>query len=87
MTLGQVLLQHPFEAAMELRFYVDPETGEPHIYNHAVTEGEVRQVVGPRGHEEPRAVSCRHAAAAAGRGPCGGHRDRAGSSVSRRRLS
>jgi hypothetical protein len=30
---------------MELRFYIDPETGLPHIYNHGVTEGEVVQVL------------------------------------------
>jgi hypothetical protein len=30
---------------MELRFYRDPETGLPHIYDHGVTEEEVRQVL------------------------------------------
>lgn len=30
---------------MELRFWDDPETGLPHIYNHGVTEDEVQQVV------------------------------------------
>jgi hypothetical protein len=30
---------------MEARFYVDPETGLPHIYNHGVTEAEVLQVL------------------------------------------
>ena len=30
---------------MKLRFYRDPETGEPHIYGHGVTEGEVQQVL------------------------------------------
>ena len=30
---------------MELRFWTDPETGLPHIYNHGVTEEEVRQVL------------------------------------------
>src|SRR5262249_34709128 len=28
-----------------LRFYLDPETGQPHIYGHGVTEDEVRQVL------------------------------------------
>jgi hypothetical protein len=28
-----------------LRFYVDPETGQPHIYNHNVAEVEVEQVL------------------------------------------
>jgi hypothetical protein len=30
---------------MEVRFYVDPETGLPHIYNHGVSEAEVLQVL------------------------------------------
>ena len=30
---------------MNLRFYLDPETGEPHIYNHGVTEDEVEDVI------------------------------------------
>ena len=29
---------------MDLRFFNDPETGEPHIYNHGVTE-EVEEVL------------------------------------------
>jgi len=30
---------------MEMRFNSDPETGQPHIYKHGVTEEEVRQVL------------------------------------------
>ena len=30
---------------MKLRFYMDPETGEPHILNHGVNEDEVREVL------------------------------------------
>ena len=30
---------------MELRFFEDADTGEPHIDNHDVTEGEVHQVL------------------------------------------
>jgi hypothetical protein len=30
---------------MNLRFYYDPATGEPHIYNHRVTEEEVEDVL------------------------------------------
>ncbi len=30
---------------MTVRFYLDPETGQPHIYNHGVTEAEVREVL------------------------------------------
>ena len=30
---------------MRLRFYLDPETGLPHIHGHAVTEQEVEDVL------------------------------------------
>ena len=30
---------------MNIRFYRDPTTGEPHIYNHGVTEDEVEEVI------------------------------------------
>lgn len=30
---------------VELRFYIDPATGEPHIYEHGVTEREVEEVL------------------------------------------
>jgi hypothetical protein len=30
--------------SVEIRFYIDPANGEPHIYNHGVTEVEVEQV-------------------------------------------
>ena len=30
---------------MDLRFYFDPETGEPHIYKHGVEEDEVAEVL------------------------------------------
>jgi len=36
---------------MKLRFWKDPETGLPHIYEHGVTEEEVRQILSrPRLH-------------------------------------
>ena len=35
---------------MELRFWMDAETGLPHIFDHGVTEDEVRQVL--RRYEE-----------------------------------
>ena len=38
---------------MELRFWLDPETGLPHILNHGVTEEEVRQVLSRTGEEFP----------------------------------
>lgn len=30
---------------MDLRFYVDPDTGEPHIHGHSVSEDEVEEVM------------------------------------------
>jgi hypothetical protein len=47
---------------MEARFYIDPETGLPHIYNHGVTEHEVFEVLrkpGPayRGDRDSRLKS------------------------------
>jgi hypothetical protein len=30
---------------LDIRFYNDPETGQPHIYGHGVTEDEVREVM------------------------------------------
>lgn len=30
---------------MEARYYIDPDTGQPHIYNHGVTEREVEDVL------------------------------------------
>lgn len=30
---------------MNIRFYVDPETSEPHIYRHRVTENEAAEVI------------------------------------------
>ncbi len=30
---------------MEIRYYLDPETGQPHIYGHGVIEVEVEQVL------------------------------------------
>ena len=38
---------------MKLRFYRDPETGEPHIYRHGVTEREVADVFESPGEDRP----------------------------------
>jgi len=32
-------------AEMEMRFYIDPESDEPHIYRHDVSEAEVEAVL------------------------------------------
>jgi hypothetical protein len=36
---------------MEIRFYMDPETDQPHIYDHGVTEDEVREVLSRPGED------------------------------------
>ena len=38
---------------MEIRFYNDPETDLPHIYEHGVTEDEVKEVLLGRGEDLP----------------------------------
>lgn len=30
---------------MEIRLYIDPELGEPHIHRHGVAEAEVREIL------------------------------------------
>lgn len=36
---------------MNVRFYIDPETGVPHIYNHQVYEDEVEAVLSNPGED------------------------------------
>jgi hypothetical protein len=38
---------------MNIRFYLDPETGVPHIYNHGVTEDEVEDIIRRPGEDRP----------------------------------
>jgi hypothetical protein len=38
---------------MKIRFYIDPETEQPHIYNHGVTENEVDEVLRKPGEDRP----------------------------------
>ena len=38
---------------MEVRFYEDPETGLPHIYEHGISEDEVLQVLHGHGEDFP----------------------------------
>ena len=38
---------------MELRFYLDPETGEAHILRHGVSEHEVAEVLRNSGEDRP----------------------------------
>lgn len=38
---------------MNIRFYVDSETREPHIYRHGVTEDEVADIIQNPGEDRP----------------------------------
>ena len=38
---------------MDVRYYIDPRTGEPHIYSHAVNEREVKDVLGRPMEDRP----------------------------------
>ena len=38
---------------MRVRYYVDPETELPHIYNHGVSEQEVEEVLASPGEDRP----------------------------------
>jgi hypothetical protein len=46
---------------MEFRYYLEPETGEPHIYEHGVTEEEVEYVLRHPGEDRPGTDDSRHA--------------------------
>lgn len=38
---------------MNIRYYLDPETGLPHIYSHNVEEKEVEEVLSHSGEDRP----------------------------------
>lgn len=38
---------------MKIRYYIDPETEQPHIYNHGVSEYEVEDVLRKPGEDRP----------------------------------
>jgi hypothetical protein len=38
---------------MKVRYYLDPDTGEPHIYGHGVTEEEVEHILRHPGEDLP----------------------------------
>ena len=38
---------------MNVRFYIDPATEQPHIYNHNITEREVEEVLAQPGEDRP----------------------------------
>ncbi len=46
---------------MEIRYYLDPDTGLPHIYGHGVTEAEVERVLSRPGEDGPSSGGSRQA--------------------------
>ena len=46
---------------MEIRYYRDPESGLPHIYDHGVTESEVEWILARPGEDEACADDSRQA--------------------------
>jgi hypothetical protein len=46
---------------MEVRYYRDPETGLPHIYDHGVTEAEAEWVLAHPGEDGPSSSGPRQA--------------------------
>lgn len=53
---------------MKVRFYIDPATNAPHIYNHQVDEEEVRDVLGAPGEDRAGRDGSRIALGQAGSG-------------------
>ncbi|MFO0950835.1 MAG: DUF4258 domain-containing protein [Isosphaeraceae bacterium] len=54
---------------MEIRFYLDPDTGLPHIYGHGVSEEDVERILRRPGEDGPSSSGSRQAI-----GQCGGGR-------------
>jgi hypothetical protein len=46
---------------LHIRYYIDPETGAPHIHNHQVSEGEVEDVLRRSGEDRPAQEGARMA--------------------------
>jgi len=46
---------------LEIRFYLDPETGLPHIFGHGVTEADVEQILRKPNEDGPSSGTSRQA--------------------------
>ena len=46
---------------MDVRYFYDPDTGEPHIYGHGVSEDEAEYVLRHPGEDRPGSDDSRHA--------------------------
>ena len=45
---------------MDVRYYLDPDTNQPHIFGHGVTEAEVEYVIRHPGEDRPGDDDSRH---------------------------
>jgi Domain of unknown function (DUF4258) len=45
--------------AMDVRYYLAPDTNQPHIYDHGITEAEVERVLRGTGEDLPAAKGSR----------------------------
>lgn len=54
--------------SVEIRYFLDPDTGLPHIYGHGVTEADVERVLRRPGEDGPSSGSSRQAIGQAGGG-------------------
>jgi hypothetical protein len=36
---------------MDIRYFLDPDTGQPHIYTHGVTQKEIEEILHGRGED------------------------------------
>lgn len=46
---------------MDVRYYLDPDTGQPHIYGHGISEDEAEFVLQHPGEDRPGRDDSRHA--------------------------
>jgi hypothetical protein len=46
---------------MDVRYFHDPDSGEPHIYDHGVSEEEVEYILRHPGEDRPGSDDSRHA--------------------------
>jgi hypothetical protein len=58
----------PGSAKVNIRYYIDPDTQQPHIYNHGVREAEVEHVLLHPGEDRPGAQGSRIALGQSGAG-------------------
>ena len=45
--------------AVKIRYYIDPQTGQPHIYHHGIREAEVEDILRNAGEDRPGAEGSR----------------------------